>query len=196
MSESFTPLDLLRMFFGEGESASPLFLVEIVLRTSVMYAYTIVLTRLVGQGTIGQIGPFEFVLVIAVGSAAGDPMFYPDVPLVHGLLVISVVILLHRGTQWVLTRSVVAEGFVEGTPLLVVRGGHVMEDALGSGRLTRRELLSLLRVQGVRNIGTIECAYFEPSGKLSVFQYPKGKEREGEYIIPIPENAAAGGALG
>lgn len=189
MSEPFTPLDFFRMFLGEGDLGSALFLIEIILRTMVMYAYTIVLTRLVGQGSVGQIGPFEFVLVIAVGSAAGDPMFYPNVPLFHGLLVISVVIVLHRATQWILARHAGAEAYLEGTPLLVVCGGRVVEEALGSGSLTRRELTSMLRTKGVRNVGAVECAYFEPSGKLSVFLYSEGAGYEGESIVPIPKQA-------
>lgn len=90
--------ELIRVLFGEEDTQSTLFYCEIALRTVVMYGYTLFLTRMVGQGGIGQIGPFEFVLVIAVGSAAGDPMFYPDVGLAQGILVITMVILLHRAT--------------------------------------------------------------------------------------------------
>ena len=184
MSDAFSPLDFQRMVFGEGDRASALFLVEIMIRTVIMYFYTIVLARMVGQGSVGQIGPFEFVLVIAVGSAAGDPMFYPEVPLLSGLAVITVVILLHRTTQWFLASYPKAENFIEGEPLLVVKAGAVVDDAIGSGKLTRNELMSMLRASGVRNVGTVECAYFEPSGKLSVFQYSGRATKPGETTLP------------
>jgi uncharacterized membrane protein YcaP (DUF421 family) len=184
MTEAFTPFDLNRMIFGDGDRANLLFLLEIAARTIVMYFYTIVLARMVGQGSIGQIGPFEFVLVIAVGSAAGDPMFYPDVPLLHGLAVITVIILLHRATQYVLVRHPRVEHFMEGEPLLVVEAGTVVEDCFGSGKLTRPELMSMLRTAGVRNVGEVERAYFEPSGKLSVFEYPASEPAFGESTMP------------
>lgn len=184
MTEAFTPFDLNRMIFGEGDRANLLFLLEIALRTIIMYFYTIVLARMVGQGSIGQIGPFEFVLVIAVGSAAGDPMFYPDVPLMHGLAVITVIILLHRITQSVLVRHPRVEHYLEGEPLLVVQAGTVVENAFGSGKLTRPELMSMLRSCGIRNVGTVERAYFEPSGKLSVFEYPASQQAAGESTMP------------
>ena len=184
MAEAFSPLDLQRMIFGDGDRANALFLVEIAIRTTIMYFYTIALARAVGQGSIGQIGPFEFVLVIAVGSAAGDPMFYPDVPLLHGLAVITVVMLLHRTTQWVATRHGRIERFLEGDPLLVVKGGQVVEDAFGSGKLTRPELMSMLRASGVRSVGSVELAFVEPSGKLSLFQYPDGRHQPGESTMP------------
>ncbi|MEX0956800.1 MAG: hypothetical protein WDZ83_16510 [Rhizobiaceae bacterium] len=97
--------DLYRIFLGEADTAKVAFYLEVVLRTVVMYLYTIFLARMVGQGGIGQIGPFEFVLVIAVGSAAGDPMFYPEVGLLQGILVITIVIMLHRATGYVLERN-------------------------------------------------------------------------------------------
>ncbi len=184
MADAFSPLDLHRMFLGDGERASALFLVEIAIRTIVMYVYTIVLARMVGQGSIGQIGPFEFVLVIAVGSAAGDPMFYPEVPLLNGLAVITVVIILHRTTQWYLARNTRAERFLEGEPLLVVQGGKVVRSAFGSGKLTHNELMSMLRASGIRNVGCVEYAYFEPSGRLSVFQYDDPSKRLGETTLP------------
>ena len=96
--------DLGRILFGEEETAQLVFYLEVVFRTIVMYLYTIFLSRMVGQGGVGQIGPFEFVLVIAIGSAAGDPMFYPEVGLLQGILVITVVILMHRATVFILHR--------------------------------------------------------------------------------------------
>jgi uncharacterized membrane protein YcaP (DUF421 family) len=176
--------DLTRILLGSIETAHPVFYLEVILRTIVMYLYTIFLARMVGQGGIGQIGPFEFVLVIAVGSAAGDPMFYPDVGLLQGLLVITVVIVLHRATGFLFQRHKNLELTVEGNPLMVVREGKIREDVLGSGTLTERELLALLRLNGVRNIGEVECAFFEPNGRLSVFRYPARRRRKGRATIP------------
>lgn len=176
--------DLSRIFLGSGDTASYLFYLEIVLRTVVMYLYTIFLSRMVGQGGVGQIGPFEFVLVIAVGSAAGDPMFYPEVGLLHGILVITVVILLHRATVFVLHRHKHLEETLEGGPLLVVRRGTIEDRALGSGTLTERELLALLRIEGIKDTGEVECAFFEPNGRLSVFRYPEDDRRRVRSTVP------------
>jgi uncharacterized membrane protein YcaP (DUF421 family) len=171
--------DLHRILFGEADTATLFFFIEIVFRTIVMYVYTVFLARLVGKGGIGQIGPFEFVLVIAVGSAAGDPMIYPDVALLHGIAAITVVILLHRLTTSLLNRHRRLEHRLEGEPLLVVDHGTVCEDRLGAGALTKRELFSLLRQAGVRHTGEVEYAWFEPSGHLSVFRGGGGIEGGG-----------------
>lgn len=176
--------DLARMLFGGAETAHALFFLEIIFRTTVMYLYTIVLARMVGQDAIGQIGPFEFVLVIAVGSAAGDPMFYPDVGLLQGIMVITVVILLHRLTGAVIQRSRKIEHIVEGEPLLLVSAGKIQHQHLGSGSLTDRELMAQLRLAGVRDVGEVEHAYFETNGRLSVFQYGSSKTKATQTTLP------------
>lgn len=175
--------DLLRIMFGEADIATPLFYAEIVLRTTVMYLYTIVLARVVGHDAIGQLGPFEFVLVIAVGSAAGDPMFYPDVGLLQGIAVITVVMLLHRFTGFAAARWRKVESVIQGDPILVVKDGRIRDDAIGAGRLTHGELMSLLRAKGIRDTGEVECAYLEPSGVLSVFRASEGGRR-GQPTLP------------
>ncbi len=176
--------DFSRILFGSEETAHPMFFAEVVLRTVVMYAYTIFLSRMVGQGGVGQIGPFEFVLVIAVGSAAGDPMFYPEVGLLQGILVITVVILLHRFTTFVLNRHKQLEKVLEGGPILVVKEGAIQDHKLGSGTLTERELLALLRIEGVRDTGEVQCALFEPNGRLSVFRYPERDQKAVRSTLP------------
>lgn len=176
--------EVYRIFFGEVETAGAAFYIEVVFRTLVMYLYTIVLARMVGQGAIGQIGPFEFVLVIAVGSAAGDPMLYPDVGLLQGILVITVVILLHRLTGYIFSRHHSLERTVEGLPVLMVEHGRIRGKALGSGTVSEAELLSLLRLAGVRDTGEVERAFLETSGKLSVFRYTGDPPRAGRSTMP------------
>jgi uncharacterized membrane protein YcaP (DUF421 family) len=176
--------DLIRILFGEPDNANLFFFLEVIFRTTIMYLYTVFLARMVGQGGIGQIGPFEFVLVIAIGSAAGDPMFYPDIGLLQGIVVITIVILLHRATGYVMQRFKRMEHLVEGGPLRVIDEGVVCKDVLGSGTLTERELMALLRLKDVRHTGEVECALFETNGQLSVFRYSGAKSRKGKSTMP------------
>jgi hypothetical protein len=71
--QEYQGFDLERMFIGEF---SPVLLAEIAVRTVVMYVYALAVVRFIGKRGLGQVTPFEFVIVIALGSATGDPMFY------------------------------------------------------------------------------------------------------------------------
>ena len=54
---------------------------------------------MLGKRGMGELSPFELVIIVALGSAVGDPMFYADVPLVHGIIVITVVV-APRSDPW------------------------------------------------------------------------------------------------
>ena len=181
-AQSLQPFDWHRIFLGD--QVGTLFLLEIVFRTVVMYGYALVFARFIGKRGVGQVSPFEFILIIIVSSAAGDPMFYGHVPLLHGILVLTVVLLMHRLVSSVTDRSERAEDVVEGEPVLVVDSGEILEESLGAGTLSRRELLMELRQQGVRNVGDVERAFFEPSGRISVLPAPQDKQRKTESTQP------------
>ncbi len=177
---SVQPFDLHRMFLGDQHQL--LFLLEVVFRTVVMYGYSLVFARAIGKRAVGQISPFEFILIIIISSAAGDPMFYAHVPLLHGTAVMTVVMLLHRLVGAATARSERIEDLMEGEPTLVIREGRIVEEALGSSGLSRRELMMKLRTQGVQDMAVVDAAYFEPSGQLSVFK--GGREQEERSTRP------------
>ena len=116
--QTIQPFDWHRIFLGDGTSA--LYLLEIAFRTSVMYLYALVFARFVGKRSVGQISPFEFIMIIVISSAAGDPMFYAHVPLLYGIVVLTVVMLLHRGMSALTDKSERGEDLLEGEPVLVI----------------------------------------------------------------------------
>ena len=181
-AQFFQPFDWHRIFFGD--QAGLWFLLEVVFRTVVMYGYALVFARFIGKRGVGQVSPFEFILIIIISSAAGDPMFYRHVPLLHGIVVLTVVMILHRLVSVVTDRSERAEDVLEGEPVLVVENGRILEQSLGGGTLSRRELMMELRQQGVRNVGELERAFFEPNGKISVLQASEDKQRKTESTQP------------
>ena len=175
------PFELGRMFLGEQP---PLFLLEVVFRTMVMYGYTLFAVRYLGKRGTGQLTIFDFIVVIVLGSAVGDPMFYHDVPLLYGIIIVTLVILIERAINQWSNRNPKVEAYIESTPTLLVSNGVVLDDALRKEELSRLEIMMELREKGIRNTGEVECAFIEPSGRISVFRFPKGEERDGESTFP------------
>jgi len=181
MQEPVVAFDLERVFFG-GEP--PLFLLEICFRTVVIYVYTMLLIRWIGARSIAQLSLVEFLLVIALGSAVGDAMFYPDVPLIHCMLVITLVVLLDKALSYGLARYPRLEDAIEGKSVQVVRDGVVDCARLRRMDVGHDELFEQLRLKGVEQLGTVRAAYFETNGVVSVFKAPEGSEQPGLSIEP------------
>lgn len=175
-AQEIEPFDLHRMFVGDFDL---LLTAEIVVRTGFMYLAALLLVRVIGKRGLGQLSPFEFVIVIALGSAVGDPMFYPEVPLLHGVVVLTVVVALQKLITNVADRNEPFERFIESEPATLVMDGVIDEDVLLREGLARDELLMRLRQAGVRNVGQVQRAYLEPSGQVSVFKFD-GVERPGQ----------------
>ena len=181
MDEPIVAFDFGRMLFGDEP---PLFLLEIVFRTVFIYVYTLVLIRWIGSRSISQLSLVEFLLVIALGSAVGDAMFYPDVPLVHCLIVITVVILIDKALSFVLTRSPRLEDAIEGKTVELIRDGVIRHDVLRQANFGPDELFEQLRMKDIEHVGQVRAAYLETNGNVSVFKAADAPERPGLSIEP------------
>lgn len=173
--------DFRRIFFGD-ESAS--FLVEIVFRTAWLYGFAYVLVRALGPRMTSQVSPVELFVVIALGSAVGDGMFYPDVPLLHSMVVVAVVVALTRVFGEAAARSERFETLLEGAPSRLIDAGCIDGPGLERAQLTLEGLFQLLRAERIEHLGEVRVAYLEQSGHVSVFRFREGDEIPGLAIEP------------
>lgn len=180
MEQFLSGLDFQRMIFGEEP---PIFLFEILFRTVVIYAYTLLLLRWLGSRTVGQLSTVEFLLVIALGSAVGDAMFYPEVPLLHSMVVVTIVVGANKFLDMLIARNKQAERFVDGQPMEVVRDGGLSETFLRRLPMSRDELFQKLREDGIEQLGEVRRAYIEKDGKVTVFRF-KADTPPGLRIVP------------
>ncbi|WP_444667595.1 DUF421 domain-containing protein [Cereibacter changlensis] len=167
MEDPVVPFDLARMFLGDEP---PLFLLEIVFRTLVIYSYTLMLLRWVGGRSVAQLSIVEFLLVIALGSAVGDALFYPDVPLLHAMVVITVVVALDKLIDVLIRHYQPVKRIVDGVPVEIMRDGRILMPGLTERKIGPIELKEMLRLEGIENLGQVRRAYLEASGHLSVFR--------------------------
>ncbi len=171
---------LHRIFLGEN---SLWYLFEVAFRTSFIFSYTLLLLRFMGKRGMGQLTPFEFAIIVALGSAVGDPMFYDDVPLLHTMLVIAIVIGLHRFLSLITQKNEAVEKFMEGETAMLINRGEILLETLFSERLSREELFEMLRVEWISQLGEVRQAFLEPSGNLAVIRWEPS--RSGLSILPL-----------
>ena len=83
-ASNLSVFDWHRLFIGD---LTPWFLAEVAFRTVFMFGWLLLMIRWIGKRGAGQFSILELSIIVALGSAAGDPMFYPEVPLLHAMLV-------------------------------------------------------------------------------------------------------------
>lgn len=164
--DQITVFDWQRLFIGDEP---PLFMLEIVFRIAVIWPWTMLLLRWIGGRSISQLSLVEFLLVIALGSAVGDSLFQPEVPLLHAMLAILVVVLIDKAVDMAIRRYRLAKQLIDGQPVEVLRDGCIQTGSLAGLKMGSMELMELLRLKGVENLGSLRRVYLEPSGQVSVF---------------------------
>ena len=167
MNDPVVPFDLTRMFFGTDPT---LFYLEIVFRICAVYAYALLLIRWIGGRSIAQMSTVEFLLVIALGSAVGDAMFYPEVPLLHAFLVITGVVGINKILDLLIFRYRSVEKLIDGLTTEVIRDGVINLQTLRDNKIGKSELFENLREHGYVNLGQVRKAYLESSGRFSFFR--------------------------
>ncbi|EPR69556.1 hypothetical protein [Cyclobacterium qasimii] len=90
--EEYT-FDFLKMLFGDF---SFMIYLEIMLRVIIIMSYTILIIGWIGKRAVGTLGSADILLIVAMGSAVGDAMFYPSVPLVVAISVITLIAVFQR----------------------------------------------------------------------------------------------------
>lgn len=162
------------------------FLPEVILRTVIMFLIIILGLRILGKRGVKQLSVFELVVIIGLGSAAGDPMFYKDVGIVFSLLVFIVIIALYALLTYFLGKSKRFEDMVEGKPVCLIRDGVFEIENFKKENLGNDEFFAELRLRGISHLGQIETAIEETSGGVSVFFREADEIR---YGLPIMLNS-------
>lgn len=165
-----------------GEELPYTFLLEVMFRSVTMFMVLLLVLRLSGKRGIKQLSIFELAIIISLGSAAGDPMFYHEVGLLPAIAVFLVVITLYKGITYVSGRVEKVEEFIEGKPLKLLEDGVIVYENFKNESLGYDELFSELRLKNVDQLGQVKKAFLETSGELSVFFYP---DEEVKWGLPI-----------
>lgn len=150
---------------------------ELLLRGSLVYLALFLIFRLSGKRQVGQLTPFDLVLLLIISNAVQNAMVGPDTSLLGGLIVALVLIVWNRLLGYLSTRSRRMERLIEGRPEVVVHRGRVYEDVLHRNDISLDELRAALRRNGAFDISEVEYALLETNGALSV------KKRDGASAL-------------
>lgn len=164
------------------------FLIEVFCRTVLMFFIILFSLRLLGKKGVKQLSVFELVVIIGLGSAAGDPMFYKEVGIISAVCVFIVVIILYKGATFLIFKFKPIENVMEGKPIYLIEHGEFQIDNFKKETLSADEFFAELRLSGVSHLGQVELAILEINGDVSVFFYPS---EQTQFGLPILPNALA-----
>lgn len=161
-----------------------IYMAEVLFRSLIMYLVILTSLRLSGKRGVKQLSIYELVLIIGLGSAAGDPMFYEDVGLVPAIGVFIIIISLYRLTTWLSGISKKAGELLEGVPVTLIYNGRFSIENFKKEDLAQTEFFSELRQQNVEHLGQVRVGIIEPTGEISLFYFEDNDVIPGLPLIP------------
>lgn len=160
------------------------FLLEVVFRTLIMFITVLLTLKFAGKRGVKQLSVFEVVIIISLGSAAGDPMFYEDVGIIPAITVFIAILAFYRTVTWLLGKSKGFEDFMEGKVKCIIENGKFSLHSFEKENLAQDEFFAELRLKSIEHLGQVRTAYIETNGAISVYFYEDGEVKYGLPIRP------------
>ena len=146
---------------------------EIVARAAALYAFLLLLFRVMGKRSMAQITAFDFVLLLIVGEATQQALIGNDFSLVTAFVAIATLMLLDLALSLAKARWPSLDPILDSTPLVIVADGRLIQDRAGRERVDLEDVLAAARERhGLERLDQIKFAVLERSGGISIV--PKG----------------------
>jgi len=157
-------------------------LLQIVLRTGVIYLLVLIGVRLSGKREVGQMTPFDLTLLLLLSNSVQNAMTGPDTSLAGGavaaatLLIMNFVVANLSGSNRRMRR------LIEGQPSLLVHDGKVIESHMAREHVSMDELHRALREHGISSCDQVALAVLEVDGSISCLKYDEIKQDASTHL--------------
>jgi uncharacterized membrane protein YcaP (DUF421 family) len=147
---------------------------EIVVRGTLIYLGLFLLLRVVLKRESGTLGITDMLLVVMLADAAQNGMAGEYRSITEGIMLVGTIIFWNYALNWLGYHFPMLDKFIKPGKLLLIKDGQMIKENMRKELITRHELMSEVRANGLTDIDTIQEAYMEPSGRISIIS----KEQE------------------
>lgn len=147
-------------------------MLNIIIKTGIIYAVIIFSMRVMGKRIAGQLQPYELVISLMIAEVASAPIDSSDTPLLNGLIPAFTLLLLYTLISYLSLKSRKLRILFCGRPSVLIRNGKLEASEFEKLSYSLSDLMEQLRSAGYSDISQICYAILETNGELSVIPYP------------------------
>ena len=155
---------------------------NIVARTLIVYLALLAGLRLAGKRELGQMTPFDLVVILLIANAVQNAMVGPDTSVTGGLIAAGVLVSVNYGVAAARERLPWLRRAVEGTPTLLINDGRFVQEHLRREGLEEDEVLMAIREHGVADVKDVRIAVLETDGSISIVPVDAGAMRTRRHV--------------
>lgn len=150
-------------------------LLQIALRTGVIYLVVLIGVRLSGKREVGQMTPFDLTLLLLLSNSVQNAMTGPDTSLVGGIVAACTLLIMNYVVADVSGANRRFRRFIQGQPSLLIHDGQIIESHMAKEHVSMDELERALREHGIGDYHQVALAVLEVDGSISCLKYDEIK---------------------
>lgn len=148
-------------------------MLNLMIRTFVIYIAIIVVMRLMGKRQIAQLQPFEMVISIVIADLAAMPMQDEKIPLLRGLVPLLVLLFFQVIFSFIEFKSKRIRTWLNGVPAVLIANGKLNHSLLQSNMISFGDIVESMHACGISDMDDIDYAILETNGNISCFLKPQ-----------------------
>jgi len=158
-------------------------ILEIVLRTVVIYLVVLMGVRLSGKREVGQMTPFDLTLLLLISNSVQNAMTGSDTSLVGGIAAAITLLLLNYLIAELSGTNRRFRKVIEGQPTLLVHDGQLISAHMAKEHVSMDELERSLREHGINNYHDVALAVLEVDGSISCLKYDELNPSANNHLV-------------
>jgi uncharacterized membrane protein YcaP (DUF421 family) len=141
---------------------------EFILRGLIIYVFLLVILRVTGKRQVGQLAPFDLVLLLVLSNAVQNAMNGGDNSITGGVISATTLIVINGIVGRITYKSKQMEKLIEGRPEILIHNGQLFSDIMKREKITHHELHAALRAAGCACVEDVHYAILENTGQITV----------------------------
>lgn len=143
-------------------------MISVFLRVLLIYITVLIFLRLMGKRQIGEMQPYEVVITLIIADLATLPMSDTNIPLLHGILPLAILVLIHYVITILTRKSVKIRRLMSGKPIVVISPNGIEYQALKDLNMNIDDIMEVIRQGNYYSLDQILYAIVETNGKISL----------------------------
>lgn len=143
-------------------------MLSFIVRAAVMYFMALIMVRLLGKRALGELGPFDFVVMTGVGHTVVSIALDKSIPFYEGIIILSTLAGLEYLMSYLSLKNQTLSNIITGKPVVLIENGRIIKENLAREKFNVDDLLQELRKQGIRDVDEVEKGVLESCGGFSV----------------------------
>ena len=142
--------------------------ISMILRTVFMYFFIILVYRIMGKKEVGQLSIVDLIVSILIAELVAVAI-EGDNNILIAVIPISILVSVQILISYISLKSVKIRYLIDGRPTVIIKNGKLNFTEMSKIRYSLDDLITQLRLQGIKSIEKIKYAVLENNGNLSVF---------------------------